>query len=68
MLNKLTFMPQFPSAKHRPYLPNTEITDPSVTSDLLMLAPSLSLCPVAPDASALSLIRKYCNFNQYNSL
>lgn len=61
-------MPQFPSAKHRPYLPNTEITDPSVTSDLLMLAPSLSLCPVAPEASALSLIRKYRNLNQYNSL
>ena len=36
-------------------LPNAEITVPRVTSDLLMLAPSFSLSPVSPVASALSL-------------
>lgn len=34
---------------------NALMTDPSVTRDLLMCAPSFSLCPVAPVASALSL-------------
>lgn len=36
-------------------LPNAEMTVPKVTRDLLMLAPSLSLSPVSPVASALSL-------------
>ena len=37
------------------HLPKAEITVPSVTRDLLMLAPSFSLSPVSPVASALSL-------------
>lgn len=36
-------------------LPKAEITVPSVTKDLLMLAPSFNLSPVNPVASALSL-------------
>ena len=36
-------------------LPNVEIILPRVTSDLLMLPPSFSLSPVAPDASTRSL-------------
>ena len=37
------------------HVPNAEMTVPRVTRDLLMLAPSLSLSPVSPVASALSL-------------
>lgn len=37
------------------HLPSAEITVPKVTRDLLILAPSFSLSPVAPVASALSL-------------
>ena len=37
------------------YIPNAEMTLPKVTRDLLILPPSLSLCPVAPEESALSL-------------
>lgn len=53
-------MPPFPSTVQslNLALPNTEMTEPRVTSDLLMLAPSFNLCPVAPDASALSLLRQ----------
>jgi len=36
-------------------LPNDEITEPNVTRDLLMLAPSFSRTPVAPVESARSL-------------
>ena len=36
-------------------LPNAEITVPNVTRDLLMLAPSFNLLPVAPVEFALSL-------------
>ena len=36
-------------------IPNAEITVPNVTRDLLMLAPSFSLLPVAPVEFALSL-------------
>ena len=32
-----------------------DITEPNVTKDLLICAPSKSRCPVAPVASALSL-------------
>lgn len=39
----------------RLYLPKAEITLPSVTRDLLMLAPSFSLVPAVRVASALSL-------------
>lgn len=43
------------------HLPSAEITVPRVTRDLLMLAPSFSLSPVAPVASALSLQNEYKN-------
>jgi len=34
---------------------SAEMTEPNVTSDLLIWAPSFNLCPVAPLASARSL-------------
>lgn len=40
---------------------SAEITEPNVTSDLLMCAPSFNLCPVAPLASARSLEYKLQN-------
>ena len=37
------------------FIPSAEMTVPSVTRDLLMLAPSFNLLPVAPVELALSL-------------
>ena len=40
------------------YLPSVDMTIPRVTRDLLMLAPSLSLSPIAPLVLARSLEKK----------
>jgi hypothetical protein len=44
---------------------SAEMTDPNVTSDLLMCAPSFNLCPVAPLASARSLEYKLKNISNF---
>lgn len=44
-------------AKHIGYLPRVDMTIPKVTRDLLMFAPSFSLCPTAPLEVARSLTK-----------
>ena len=44
-------------AKHISYLPRVDMTIPKVTRDLLMFAPSFSLCPTAPLEVARSLTK-----------
>ena len=45
------------------YLPSVDMTIPRVTRDLLMLAPSLSLSPIAPLVLARSLEKKMTRIN-----
>ena len=47
--------PLLPSFCEHDNSASAEMTEPNVTSDLLIWAPSFNLCPVAPLASARSL-------------